>query len=303
MASANQPKTYDVIKIPVVIPALAGLIIALPLFFLGIDRYAVASAGITVFAFMNGGIAFKQLNEISSIDNALPRFLRDITEYRKMGYDLVNAMIIASEENKYGKYFDRHLSYIASQLKLGRPMNDIIREVKMRSYLEKLSFNLVATGIEEGEIKPSQLEILIDFITTVNRVKKETKAKLRLNTLISFMAPIGLILTTYLIAGVMTYFTSTTGMLGMTNQTLPAGQLSGYKFASQSGVNLLMKSSKAMMISSSLGIGLLAGKISDFTAKSTIKLAIIMAITVVSLLFGGVMTSMFMKALMGGMGG
>ena len=293
ITATNQPKTNDTIEIPVVIPLLSAFATSLLLYMLNVDKYVVVVAGITTFATINGAIAYKQLNEITYVEKALPRFLRDITEYRKMGYDLVNAIIITSEEVRYSKVFDKHLSYIASQLRLGRPMNEIIREVRMRSYLERVAFNLLATGIEEGEIKPTQLETLIDFITTVNRIKRETKAKLRLNTIISFIAPLGLILTTYMIAGVMTYFTSAANGLNINTAV-------GQSFTSEVGVKMLIDSAKVLMISSALGIGLLAGKISDFTAKSTLKLAVIMCITLIALLFGDVLSNLLMRTIMGG---
>jgi hypothetical protein len=167
--------------------------------------------------------------------------------------------------------------------------------------LENITLELLAAGIEEGEIKPTQLETLIDFISTVNRVKKETRSKLRLNTLISFLAPIGLIVTTYLIAGVMTYFSGSTGMLNVTSQTSPlTGQSTQFGLAKSSNIKPLLDSAKALMIVSSFGIGLLSGKISSFTAKDTVKLAIVMGITVIALLLGDVITNIFMKLLMGG---
>jgi len=303
MTSSNQPKTGDRITIPIIFPLIPTLVAGISMYLMGIDRFVIIASCITIYSSINGGIAMKQLREIDSIDNDLPRFLRDITEYRKMGYDLVNAIIISGEEGRYSKAFMNHLKYIATQLRLGRPMRQIIAEINSRSMLENITLELLATGIEEGEIKPTQLETLIDFISTVNRTKRETRAKLRLNTLISFIAPIGLIVTTYLIAGVMTYFTSSTGMLGFTNQTLPyTGQSASSKLGlvSQTSIKPLIDSAKALMIVSSFGIGLLSGKISSFTAKDTVKLAVVMGVTVIALLLGNIMTKMFMKLIMGG---
>jgi flagellar protein FlaJ len=302
MVMSAQPKTHDKIQVPVIMPIVGGIASTIPLYLTGIvDRFTAIAVGLTVVAGVNGLYALKQLREISSIDNMLPRFLRDITEYRKMGYDLVSAIITTSEEVRYSKVLDKHLDYIATQLRLGRRMRDIIEEVEMRSMLEIIVFELLSVGIEEGEIKPSQLEMLIDFISAVNRVKRETRAKLRLTTIISFIAPLALIFTAYLIAGVMTYFTSTGIISVATNQAI-GGMTgsSGFQFIQGAQLTSLMDNAKALIIVSSMGIGLLTGKISSLTAKDTTKLAIIMGVTVISLLFGDVITSMFMRMLMGG---
>lgn len=95
----------------------------------------------------------------------------------------------------------------------------------------------------------------------------------------------------------MTYFSGFSNILGMSNQTLPSTSLgqSNYGLVKQGSIGPLIDSAKALLIVSSFGIGLLSGKVSSLTAKDTVKLAIVMGVTVIALLMGDMITKIFIS--------
>jgi len=302
MIASSQPKTYDVVRASIIIPSISAALIGFTLYFLNVNVYVVLASCFAVFAGINGVIVSKQLKEIRMIEEGLPRFLRDITEARKMGFDLNQSIIKVSREVSYNPILDSHISFIAGELRRGVELTSIIPRLRTRSWLEKITLYTIGVGIREGEILPTQLERMIDFVETVNRVKRETKAKLRMQTFLSFIAPIGLAIIVSLMAGVLTYFTGFfSGLLGGAAQ---AGFIGGQSMNMPMLKGLmmtepLMQSARALIVVSALGIGILGGKISSLTAKDTTKLFMVMVLTIIALLFSDVIVAQFLRGMIG----
>jgi len=285
----SQPRTYDVVRIPVIIPASLGLLVGIVLYLMGISRHVMVAAVFATFAGLNGILVQRQLGEVSAIENALPRFLRDLTEFRKIGYSLTGAIVKIAGEVSYCPEMDAHIRYVAGEVSHGRSVRDTVRRLWTRSWLERLTWHIVAVAAEEGEVRPVQLEALIDFIETVNRVKRETRARLRLQTLIAMMAPIGLALIVSMMAAVTTFFAA----------AFPTGQAIGQLPVMQAleEIGPLAESSRALIIASALGIGILGGKILSLTAKDTRILFVVMLATIIAMLFSDRMVEAILSRL------
>ena len=58
----------------------------------------------------------EQQREINKIEGALPQFMRDMTEYKKLGYDLVGAIIKIANENDYDSIFNAYIRHLCTAL-------------------------------------------------------------------------------------------------------------------------------------------------------------------------------------------
>ena len=286
----TQPKTYDDIRYNILIPITVTVLITVIVYLVSVkDIYLLIATCIAVFSGLNGIMASKELKDIREIENDLPRFLRDITEYRKMGFSVYSSIIKIANEISYGSILDDHIRYVAGEITHGKSVREAISALKLKSWVEKLTWHILATGSEEGELSPIQMEYLIDFLETVNRVRRETKSKLRVQMMISFIAPIGLAIMVSIIASVMMYFNTLYWSSGLIKELPIISQITA--------IEPLITTAKALILISALGIGILGGKISSLTSKDTTKLFAIMLMTIIALLSSDKIASIFLSGM------
>jgi flagellar protein FlaJ len=285
--NAQQPKTYDNLTGNLKLSLLAGAIALPSTALLGIPLWLCIAVTLAAASTFYGASIFLQLRENRMLEKALPQFLRDITEYRKMGYDITQAILKISDENTYNAAFDGLLRAVARQMKLGLRMAEV--DVPTRSWLTKMSFFLLTQITESGGGTPSSMEKLMDFINQVVRTKRETAQGMRLYQVLSIFTPIGLSLITALMFTLMTAFASavapgsTAGLIGSIAQ-IPQG---------------LIDMSYLLVLTSSTCIALLTTKTVELTAKNTLWITVNMALAAGSIALSVQLATLLLSAFNG----
>jgi len=269
--NASQPKNYDMIEGNIIFAIISGIIGLLTAFLAYGSSWLAFASGVIASSVVYGTGIMIQKKEIDMTEKALPQFLRDITEYRKMGYDLARAIMKIAGENTYNTIFDAYIKGIAKQLELGLPL----KEVKMptRSWITRISMFLLAEIVESGGGSISALEALTNFTNQVYIIKKETKSSMRLYEALAVFTPIGLSFAISLMSSLMSAFTT------ITSTATQIGILSELSHIPQSLIDI----SNMMVITSSVFLAILTAKTIDFTAKNTIKIAILTSTAIISI--------------------
>ena len=279
----SQPKTYDVIKADWRLAAAAGAAAFAATLFAKSPVWLCLAASLAAATALYGATALLQMREINATEKALPQFLRDVTEYRKMGYDITRAIMRIAEENTYNPVFDALLDSVARQLALGLRLGEV--QVPSRSWLTRMSFFLLGQVVESGGGTAKCLESLTNFVNQVVRVKKETKASMRLYQLLSLFTPIALSFITALMFTLLTAFSATllpgaeAGMLGEIAQIPQA----------------LVDQCYMLVIASSVCVALLSAKAVDLTAKNTLWITVNLAIAAGGIAFSSQIASFIFK--------
>jgi len=281
MVSNAQPKTYDKLDSNYVYAIIAGAVVFVLVFVITRNYLAVAG-GVIAASVVYGMPILEQQREINKIESALPQFMRDMTEYKKLGYDLIGAIIKIANENDYNAIFNAYIRRVAARLKMGFSLRESI--VRTRSWLTNTSFFLLSELAESGGGTPAILENITNFIVSVNRVKAETKSSMRIYEFLTYFTPVGLAFVAGIMVTVMT--TLMTGnmfggasLVGLGTGGIALGHITS---ATTTLVNYLI-------IMVAVGMSIVASKAIDFTVKSTVRVAIVTIIAVVSiLLVGGV---------------
>jgi flagellar protein FlaJ len=281
----SQPKTYDVIKADWRLAAAAGAAAFAATLFAKSPVWLCLAASLAAATALYGATALLQMREINATEKALPQFLRDVTEYRKMGYDITRAIMRIAEENTYNPVFDSLLDGVARQLVLGLRLSEV--KIPPRSWLAKMSFFLLGQVVESGGGTVKSLELLTNFINLVVRVKRETKASMRLYQFLSLITPITLSFITALMASLLTAFSVTlipgveAGMLGEIGQVPQA----------------LVNQCYLLVIVSSICAALLSAKAVDLTAKNTLWIAVNLIIATAGVVFSSHIASLLIKSM------
>jgi flagellar protein FlaJ len=290
VVNATQPKTYDLLKGDWKLATAAGILTGFISTYTSSPPWLCIAASLAASSALYGSSVLVQMREIGMLEKALPQFLRDVTEYKKMGYDVTRAMLRIARENTYNQPFDGLLRMIARQLELGVRMIEI--EIPVRSWLTRMAFFLLAEVVESGGGTARCLEILTNFVNQVVRVKRETRASMRLYEILATMTPVML---SFIIALMFTMITAFTGLLTPTAGVGFLGELTQIP-------KQLVETSYMLVIAASTCIPLLAGKTIDLTAKNTLRIAVNLALAAAGIAFSTQIAQILMHLTMGTIG-
>ncbi len=282
-----QPKTYNVLGGDLRLTVAAGFITFIVAFLANTPAWLCLAASLASATAFYGATVFLQMREINAMEKALPQFLRDVTEYRKMGYDIVKAVIRIAEENTYNPVFDSLLDSVAKQLSLGVRMAEV--QVQTRSWLTKMCFFLLAQVVESGGGTAKCLETLTNFTNQVVRVKRETRSSMRLYQFLSIFTPIALSFITALMVTLLTAFSTT---------MVPAAE-AGFLAEIAQIPQALVEQCYLLIIASSICVALLSTKAVDLTAKNTLWVTVNLALAAGGITFSGYLANILMKIVAG----
>lgn len=272
-----QPKMFNMIGLKD-LTTLAFLPVAIMsfLFFtiIGLEAWLSLALAAIIPSIINEYFTTKHKRQIELMESALPNFLRDVTEYRKIGFHEITAIIRISKENTYNKAFDRLLRTLATLLEQGYTPTQIMKTVKIRSWFARVTFFTLAQIAESGGGNPAVLESITGFVSSVRMTLSEAKSSISIYSILGYAAPVILAFTTAMI----------NQMLGTITPDLLKGAGSE-SFAQLITVTPLFNATiKTFIITSSIGTGIVIAKAVDRTFKSTGRIAIICGLAVASLI-------------------
>ncbi|RLI20014.1 hypothetical protein DRO54_07220 [Candidatus Bathyarchaeota archaeon] len=139
--------------------------------------------------------------ENSAAEEALPSFLRDVTEARKIGLSPEKSIIHAAKRKNYG-LFSKFLELIRGQIEWGVPLRKIFENIrlKLRSWKALINLMIMIETIEIGGGPSHALEILTEYCEKEREVEINKRALLKPYIILSFVWSILIALTTTIVA-------------------------------------------------------------------------------------------------------
>jgi flagellar protein FlaJ len=269
IVNSFQPKSKNVVKFNV-FSVLFGGIAALIALVIGQPHWLILAVAVSVGSLFNQVAISYQFHEISMVESALPDFFRDITEYRKIGIAIPNALIRIANQRSYNHYFDSLLSEIAASLSLGNNLTKILESTGIRSWLGMASFFVLGKIAESGGGTPEILEQITNFSGKIKEAKNEMSSGLQIFSYMAYASPLLMIWSASGMKDVM-------AKLGPGMQRLMNNGMEGMTITPEflGIVNLLM-------VISSICMGMIMSKLTYFTMKHTLTIGIASTIAMIS---------------------
>ncbi|MGI0010602.1 MAG: type II secretion system F family protein, partial [Nitrosopumilaceae archaeon] len=270
-------------------------------YMMGQELWLAIALGFVVPSAISGVFVWLQTNEIKKLEDALPQFLRDITEYKKIGYDVSLALIRLSKENSYNKIFDSKLREMRVLIENGTTPTASVMTVSLRSWFTKISFFILAYIAEFGGGNPKTLETITRFMTNAKQAVREGKASVSFYSMLIFVSPVIMVLTASVIHGMV-------GSIGSSSFQSLVGE--GTNQLGQTGlganfINLItitpefLTMIKTLIITSSILSAFVIGKAIDFTFYNTWRVVVIGIIAIVSITFMDVIPTLSFENVLG----
>jgi len=150
-------------------------------------------------------VAFRQSRERSGLEKALPDFIRDVAEGRKIGLSPEGSIEQLASKN-YGR-LSKSIRTMGSQISWGLPILKVIKTFaeSVDSWITMVIGTLMVEVVDVGGGTVTSFSQMADFTRAVNELEADKKSALRSYVFVVYMAGIMLVLTTFM----MVYFLST----------------------------------------------------------------------------------------------
>lgn len=242
--------------------------------------------GITIsLGFLAGGLANYimvrgQLEGASNIDRHLPEFLEDVYEQTLAGSDMTTILRQQAFGGSYTGRFGRLLNGIVSKLDVGNTMTESCREARQHS--RYLSFTLlILTRLQEiGGTKntPAVLQQMTKFMSNILVTKLDVTKSLRMGAMMIYISPLMLVGITHAMLSLFMDAGPATESLSM---ILPPGAMESFGPPSPDSHYKERLGLVAALLTCPMGV--VAAKITRFTALDTTPLVIVAAVNIASI--------------------
>jgi flagellar protein FlaJ len=137
----------------------------------------------------------------AAAENAMPNFLRDVTEARKTGLSPEKCIIHAAERTGYGR-FSETLSLIRSQMEWGVSLRNVFANIKQKiqTWPVLVNFLILVETIKIGGGSATALEILTEYSEKQKDVDSNKISLLRPYVILAFIWSVLIALTTTMVA-------------------------------------------------------------------------------------------------------
>lgn len=277
-----QPKTFNVIGLKDG-TSLLFLVAAVLMFFvfiqLDFEMWLSLALSAIIASVAMESFTFRHRRQIEKMEKALPDFLRDLTEYKKIGIENNEALIKISEDTHYNKTIDRLIQKLSMFVKQGYSLNDILMTIKLRSWFARNTFFVLSQISESGGGTPAVLESVTTFVRNTQHTLKEAKSAIAIYDILGYMSPIILVIT----VAMSNQLISSISLPDFTSSSSASSGINGLEQLVQTSPDFL-GTLKTFIITSSIGMGFLLGKSMDRTFKSTLRIAIMCTLALLSIL-------------------
>jgi len=228
------------------------------------------------------GIAFKLNGKaLKDIENGLPALLRDLTEFRKLGFTPAQAIVRLVSSRKYNKGLNEYLNKVAMNIRAGLGFREI---PKTGSWLFDYTVFILKEIEESGGGTPAILENLTQHVSDVMQFRREARSALRLYELLAYTSPLMLIFSLFLTLKLI-------NLLSLSEVTL---LLTGLGITLEKSIITMLKTT---IVEASLILSLLTSKIIDFSLKNTLRASIVLLISLLGFIIIPEIVNMLVKAI------
>ncbi len=265
MVRAAQPKTYDTLGGDARLGLVGFAAGALAASVTGQPWLVIALSG-AVGGALYGLPVRAQLREVRMTEKALPDFLRSISEYRKIGYNMRKAVLETAAKSKFNPVFDSILAKMAAQLNLGVRLGEA--RVTMRSWLGRTTVFILDQITESGGGTPANVEDLYNFISSYNRLRKEATSSVGLYRALGYSVPIAIPAVVKVISGVIGSFGSSTA---------------GFFGGGTASLAIVNSAVSLITVVAAGAIAFTMTRATDFTAKNTLNMTMLFVLALLAI--------------------
>jgi archaeal flagellar protein FlaJ len=198
--------------------------------------------------------------EMAQVDEALPRFMKDLMEFKRQEYDLTKSLVTIGTKTRYTPAFDRFLGKVVLELRSGTPLDEVKADPETR--LSRLVFFVLGQMAYSGGGTVDTMFQLSQYTGKVVEMKKAVQAEMKPYLILSYLTPVLLVFGVAFVGAILSTFAIPLRVPGGV-QVL--GQGAG------AGTGGLLQAADLLIVSTAAALGTVGAKITDFTVRNTLR--------------------------------
>ncbi|MEM3921354.1 MAG: type II secretion system F family protein [Nitrososphaerota archaeon] len=240
---------------------------------------AVAAGSLALYLSMRW-----QVKEVEDCEKSLVRFIKDVSEMRKFGYTIRDA-VERCLQIPYAEGFRKILKKIVGRLRMGVGFEEASKDV--RSTLTRIAFYLLSEVEESGGGSPQLLDRISDLLRTYLYARDKSKTSIRLYQIMSVALP-------FIVVATSTLIWCISGLLTPVSQFASGSMLT---IATQKDVERALPYIMIMTLEGVAAMGFIANRAIYHHPFNVWNIAVLALITMASYFLIGPLASIFSKAL------
>ncbi len=232
------------------------------------------AAGLFIFSTFYGLSVLAQRTEAREADEAVPRFLGDLMEYKRQEYDIPKAVIAVAKENRYNGTFNSILARAAAHLQKGSPLDEA--RIETGSRLAKMTFMVLGEMSLYGGGSVDTLNQLSTYVSKVAEARGKASVEMKPYIFLAYASPLllafGIDFTRSIVFSFSSHLSSSLSNLPVSSNLLKVGYV-------PPGLTDL---SNILIVVASAALGVISAKIVDFTVKNTLRVTVNVALAIIA---------------------
>jgi flagellar protein FlaJ len=233
--------------------------------------WLMAALPILVFCLVYGFSVRERRMEMREEESALPKFLKDLMEFKRLEYDLGRSLVAISAQFHYGEVFDSVLKKLSAKLRSGVSLEEARPAAK--TALGKIVFSVLGQMAYSGGGTVDTMFQLTHYTTRVLQMKEDSRSEVRPYLALSYITPLLLVFGVAFVGGVL----SNLGTNLRTNGSVGGFAMEGYALRPE-----LFQAADLLIVVTAAALGIVGAKIADLTARNTLRASTNLAIAVVA---------------------
>ena len=261
--SHNDVKTY---RQPFMLAFIACLVIVLA----SMPAWAILGTTVIVWAGSNALLTRRQFSDMHKMDAVLPAFAQYVTDCRLEGMEIREAIAKHASRKRDGQkdVLSPVLHDISKQMIFGKSLADAAESTRTKSWLSRILFFVFSQVQESGGGDTHSLQTFTNFVKDYVESKREMIMSLRGSVIMGYIIPI-IMVVMFLVTSQMTS--------GISDDIAELSSLP-INFPSVEQVNSMSEQTSFLIVECSILIGVLVSKITYFTIKHSIHVAMMAAL-------------------------
>lgn len=270
MLNSKQPSTGNSYALSYM-SFLPALVVGFSALFAGMGSPTSLALACFVMGTMNYMVTKKDAIKVAVIDRMMPEFMRDITEMTKTGMNIGQIIQVQAGRKSYKKQFNDILHGISVNLNRGMNFDRAVMNINTKSKQVKFIMFLLARTYVTGGGTSDIFHNITNFIADIEQKKNQITSSLSQMTMIVFFSPFLMIGVANLMVGMFS---------GMEQDVAIVDGMSGFQIGDS-----VLEDIGMMTVITTLSMGVVAAKISNYTVKNTLPMAITSLTTLIAIHF------------------
>jgi len=172
-------------KEPVIISIIVLSICAV----LGLTLWEMLAYPLIVWAILNHFLSQKLIRSSTSFEKSIPRFVNELNKTMLM-WDFLKSFKMIAKKQQYNKEFNSFLSYTHNLVDLGEPIDEVLQQAKINSWMSRLVIQLISFTSKTGMISNHTMKKLSELSQKWIDVKSEMVSGTVISLVLAYVGPL-----------------------------------------------------------------------------------------------------------------